>query len=56
MDKNKIKNTFIFNQILFVQSMIVLNCPNCSNAMEESKKYEVDIDYCPGCKVVWLDR
>lgn len=33
-----------------------LNCPNCSNAMQESKKYEVDIDYCPRCKGVWLDR
>ena len=36
--------------------MIGLNCPNCSNAMQESKKYEVDIDYCPRCKGVWLDR
>lgn len=24
--------------------------------MQESKKYEVDIDYCPRCKGVWLDR
>ena len=24
--------------------------------MQESKKYEVDIDYCPTCKGVWLDR
>ena len=24
--------------------------------MRESKKFEVDIDYCPTCKGVWLDR
>jgi Zn-finger nucleic acid-binding protein len=24
--------------------------------MQESKKYEVDIDYCPTCKGIWLDR
>ena len=33
-----------------------MQCPNCSNPMQESKKYEVDIDYCPTCKGVWLDR
>jgi len=24
--------------------------------MQESKNYEVDIDYCPTSKRVWLDR
>jgi uncharacterized protein len=24
--------------------------------MQESKKFEVNIDYCPTCKGVWLDR
>ena len=33
-----------------------MQCPNCSNLMRESKKFEVDIDYCPTCKGVWLDR
>lgn len=33
-----------------------MHCPNCSNPLQESKKYEVDIDYCPTCKGVWLDR
>lgn len=54
---NKIKlKTHVFNQRLFVGSMIGLNFPNCSNAMQESKKYEVDIDYCFRCKGAWLDR
>lgn len=33
-----------------------MQCPNCSNPMQESKRYEVYIDYCPTCKGVWLDR
>ena len=45
-----------FNQRLFVESMFGLNFPNCSNAMQESKKYEVDIDYFFECKGAWLDR
>ena len=45
-----------YNQRLFVESMIGLNFLNCSNAMQESKKYEVDIDYCFRCKGAWLDR
>jgi uncharacterized protein len=24
--------------------------------MQEMKKYDVNIDYCPTCKGVWLDR
>lgn len=24
--------------------------------MQQLQKYEVDIDYCPSCKGVWLDR
>jgi uncharacterized protein len=24
--------------------------------MQEMRKYEVDIDYCPTCKGIWLDR
>jgi uncharacterized protein len=36
--------------------MIGLNYPNCSNVKQESKNYEVDIDYCHSCKRVWLDR
>ena len=24
--------------------------------MQEIKKYDIDIDFCPSCKGVWLDR
>jgi Zn-finger nucleic acid-binding protein len=33
-----------------------LQRPNCSAEMQLMQKYEVDIDYCPKCKGVWLDR
>jgi uncharacterized protein len=33
-----------------------MNCPNCSSPMQEVRSYDTDIDYCPTCKGVWLDR
>jgi Zn-finger nucleic acid-binding protein len=31
-------------------------CPNCSTPMQEIRRYDADIDYCPSCKGIWLDR
>ena len=33
-----------------------INCPNCSTLMQKMRRYEADIDYCPSCKGIWLDR
>jgi hypothetical protein len=33
-----------------------LNCPNCSTMMRTNQRYGVDIDFCPSCKGIWLDR
>ena len=33
-----------------------MQCPNCSVQMQLMQRNEVDIDYCPSCKGVWLDR
>ncbi len=33
-----------------------LTCPNCSTMMRTNQRYGVDIDFCPSCKGVWLDR
>ncbi|HEX6029298.1 MAG TPA: zf-TFIIB domain-containing protein [Nitrososphaeraceae archaeon] len=35
---------------------LFLQCPSCSALMQIMHRYEVDIDYCPQCKGVWLDR
>ena len=34
----------------------VINCPNCLTPMQEIRRYEADIDYCPSCNGIWLDR
>lgn len=31
-------------------------CPNCSSEMTISNRMGVEIDQCPRCKGVWLDR
>jgi Zn-finger nucleic acid-binding protein len=33
-----------------------MSCPNCSTPMQEIRRYDADIDYCPSCRGVWLDR
>lgn len=35
---------------------MTLKCPNCSSEMDIRTKYGVEIDNCPRCKGVWLDR
>ena len=33
-----------------------MNCPVCNIAMRVSERDGADIDYCPQCRGVWLDR
>ena len=33
-----------------------MNCPLCESPMKEIERYGVDVDMCPECKGVWLDR
>jgi uncharacterized protein len=33
-----------------------MNCPVCSERMREITKFNVEVDICPSCKGVWLDR
>ena len=33
-----------------------MNCPQCSVALVMSERQGVEIDYCPQCRGVWLDR
>lgn len=34
-----------------------MNCPNCENVkLTMSERQGIEIDYCPQCRGVWLDR
>ncbi len=33
-----------------------MNCPNCNETLIMSDRQGVEIDYCPKCRGVWLDR
>lgn len=33
-----------------------MRCPNCNEPLVISEKHRVEIDYCPRCRGVWLDR
>ena len=36
--------------------MPLLMCPNCHEGMQEIRRNDVQIDVCPKCRGVWLDR
>lgn len=33
-----------------------MKCPNCNTTLMISDKQGVEIDYCPNCRGIWLDR
>lgn len=33
-----------------------MNCPHCSVELKISERKNIEIDYCPQCRGVWLDR
>ena len=33
-----------------------MNCPTCNVPLVMSERQGVEIDYCPNCRGVWLDR
>src|SRR5688500_9966504 len=36
--------------------MPLLLCPNCNTSMQNVNRSGVELDMCPGCRGVWLDR
>ena len=34
----------------------MLNCPKCSVPLTIAQRQRVEIDFCPDCRGVWLDR
>ncbi|MBC7776654.1 MAG: zf-TFIIB domain-containing protein [Phycisphaerae bacterium] len=33
-----------------------MNCPSCNTTLAMTERNGVEIDYCPNCRGVWLDR
>jgi Zn-finger nucleic acid-binding protein len=33
-----------------------VDCPTCGERLRTTEKYQVEMDICPGCKGVWLER
>jgi Zn-finger nucleic acid-binding protein len=33
-----------------------MKCPNCATTLQLAERQGVEIDYCPSCRGVWLDR
>ncbi len=33
-----------------------MNCPRCGVTLQMTERQNIEIDYCPQCRGVWLDR
>jgi Zn-finger nucleic acid-binding protein len=33
-----------------------MKCPNCNETLVMADRQGVEVDYCPNCRGVWLDR
>jgi len=33
-----------------------MKCPNCNTTLLITDKQNIEIDYCPDCRGIWLDR
>lgn len=33
-----------------------MNCPHCSIALQMTDRQSIEVDYCPKCRGIWLDR
>lgn len=33
-----------------------MKCPNCNETLTMAERQGIEIDYCPNCRGVWLDR
>ncbi|MEJ7693575.1 zf-TFIIB domain-containing protein, partial [Daejeonella sp.] len=33
-----------------------MKCPNCQTTLLITDKQGIEIDYCPDCRGIWLDR
>ncbi|SIN72079.1 TFIIB-type zinc ribbon-containing protein [Halodesulfovibrio marinisediminis] len=33
-----------------------MNCPNCNTKLHMTERKGIEIDYCPDCRGIWLDR
>jgi Zn-finger nucleic acid-binding protein len=39
-----------------VKNHVTMDCPHCSVPLVMSDRQGIEIDYCPKCRGVWLDR
>ena len=33
-----------------------MKCPNCDTTLQMTERHGVEIDYCPNCRGIWLDK
>ena len=42
--------------IIVINKNYIMKCPNCDETLVMTERQGVEIDYCPKCRGVWLDK
>jgi len=42
--------------LLLTNKTSIMKCPNCNETLVSAERQGVEIDYCPNCRGVWLDK
>jgi uncharacterized protein len=59
LNNNKVFITSVFNNVnknIFHFKLYYMNCPNCNETLAMTERLGIEIDYCPKCRGVWLDK
>lgn len=46
----------IIDTINFNLKLYIMKCPNCEETLVMTERQGIEIDYCPKCRGVWLDK
>jgi uncharacterized protein len=41
---------------VLIRNLFLMRCPSCEELLVMSDRQGIEIDYCPKCRGVWLDR
>lgn len=56
LPNGNLKTAFL-SKLIYINGELLMQCPVCKNtSLAISERQGIEIDYCPACRGVWLDR
>ena len=55
-ETNLYPNVYFYLTYYYLLKLAIMKCPTCNETLLISDKNGIEIDYCPSCRGIWLDR